>query len=169
MAPFGEFNGWNKLSFLPDRWHPPWSTPTNPGEARARYAFARCWIGIDEIVSRLERTRSEHGGDLNTVFISTNGDQKWIDDVRAALKGPRGVGWKVVTSRDLKLDWQQQGVDMAIGAFLLFGFGSLRRVRLASRRGGVDAISSAFWWQIWNLPQEGMFSLATASAPYLPQ
>ena len=119
IAPFGEFNGWNKLSFLPDRWHPPWSTPTNPGEARARYAFARCWIEIDEIVSRLERTRSEHGEGLETVFISTNEDQKWIDEVRAALDGPRGVGWKVVTSRDLKFDWQQQGVDMAVGAPIL--------------------------------------------------
>lgn len=120
MAPFGEFNGWNKLSFLPDRWHPPWSTPTEPGEARARYAYERCWIDIPAIVSRLERTRSEHassGSDLDTVFISTNGDKEWIKSVREALRGPPGVGWNVVTSKDLNLDWQQQGVDMAIGEF----------------------------------------------------
>jgi len=49
------------------------------------------------------------------VFVSTNGDMKWIESLREALKGPRGVGWNVVTSKDLELDWQQQGVDMAIG------------------------------------------------------
>lgn len=116
MAPFSEFNGWNKLSFLPDRWHPPWSMPTEPGEARRRYAFARCWIEIDDIVSRLKQTRVEHGASLHTVFISTNADGQWIDDLKAALKGPRGVGWNVVTSKDVTLDWQQQGVDMVIGA-----------------------------------------------------
>lgn len=119
MAPFGEFNGWNKLSFLPDRWHPPWSTPTEPGEARAKYAYERCWIDTAEIVARLSRTRVEHAAStaapLETVFLSTNGDEKWVEEVREALKGPKGVGWRVVTSRDLKLDWQQQGVDMAVG------------------------------------------------------
>lgn len=121
MAPFGEFNGWNKLSFLPDRWHPPWSTPTEPGEARSKYAYERCWIDTAEIVARLARTRAEHAASttapLETVFLSTNGDEKWVEEVREALKGPSGVGWRVVTSRDLKLDWQQQGVDMAIGEF----------------------------------------------------
>lgn len=124
MASFGEFNGWNKLSFLPDRWHPPWSSPTEPGEARSRYAFERCWIDIDAIVARLEQIRSERAllpggekGELDTVFVSTNGDMTWIESLREALKGPKGVGWNVVTSKDLQLDWQQQGVDMAIGEF----------------------------------------------------
>lgn len=145
MAPWGEFNGWNKLSFLPDRWHPPWSTPTEPGKAREHYAFERCWVDTAAIVERLERTRTEHeifasenqdgnAGEkkkrvpLQTVFISTNGDDAWIKEVKDILEGAKD-GWKVVTSKDLVLDWQQQGVDMAIGELKLsLHILSLRRI-----------------------------------------
>ncbi|KAF8312144.1 hypothetical protein DL93DRAFT_2229267 [Clavulina sp. PMI_390] len=174
IAPWGEFNGWNKLSFLPDRWHPPWSTPTEPGEARRLYAYERCWIDIPAIVDQLERTRSDHKNvhhkkdnnnqhkmgdgeepeELHTVFVSTNADDTWAEELREALKGPKGVGWRVVTSRDLKLDWQQAGVDMAIDmeiaargeVFIGNGFSSMSstvtRIRLVR---GIPVANTRFW------------------------
>lgn len=54
---------------------------------------------------------------LKDVYVSTNGDAEWVEDLKKAL---RKEGWrKIATTRDLELTWEEGGVDGAIGEFSL--------------------------------------------------
>ncbi len=109
MSTFANFEGWNRLPFLPD----PWSPPEAPN-ARQKYALDRCWVEIPAIHSRLETLRKQHPElSLDRVFLATNGKPDWVVELKKVLaKG----GWDtVVTTRDLDLDWQESGVENAIG------------------------------------------------------
>ena len=49
--------------------------------------------------------------------MSTNGKEEWVANLKKALMKD---GWdSVMTTRDLKLTWEESGVDSAIGEFLL--------------------------------------------------
>lgn len=116
------FEGWNQLDFLPDRFtstaatHEPneFDPATDP---RARYVISRCWLEIDAIVQRLRALKKEYTGELKLkqVYVSTNGKEEWVGQLKRALMKD---GWdKVMTTRDLKLSWEESGVDSAIGEF----------------------------------------------------
>lgn len=108
LASFANFEGWNLLPDLPDRFNP----PSGGGDARTEYGFTRCWIEISAIVSRLDSLREEYG-DLDRVFVSTNGDEDWVRELKVALYAR---GWvRVITTADLTLSWKQASVDSAIG------------------------------------------------------
>ncbi|KAF9508504.1 hypothetical protein BS47DRAFT_1397736 [Hydnum rufescens UP504] len=106
---FASFEGWNHLPFLPNQFNPP-----SDSVSRAQYVLNRCWIEIDNIVKRLDKLREEHpDADLNNIFISTNGPAEWLEELKKRLWEK---GWQtVITSQDLELSWQEQGVDNAVG------------------------------------------------------
>ncbi|KAF9506721.1 hypothetical protein BS47DRAFT_1321678 [Hydnum rufescens UP504] len=108
MSTFADFEGWNRLPFLPD----PWNAPSDPAD-RVQYALNRCWIEIDDVVKRLDKLREEHlDANLDKIFVSTNGTPEWLEELKKRLWAK---GWRsVVTTRDLKLSWQERGVDNAV-------------------------------------------------------
>ena len=111
MAGWAEFEGWNRLPFLRDRFVP----PSDDGE-RKRYMVSRCFIEIDAIVARLRALRTEHPKiKLEHVFVSTNADHEWTDLLKATL---RREGWEsIVSTLDLTLTWEESGLDSAIGMY----------------------------------------------------
>lgn len=111
LGPWGVFDGWNQLSFLPDRFDPSSST-----SSRSDYLISRCWVDIDAIVSRLSALRKEYPKEtLDKVYVSTNEDEKWLKELEEKLKED---GWKQVSSTmELELGWEEMGVDNAIGAY----------------------------------------------------
>ena len=72
VRPFGEF----EQTIVPPRSMAPSMVDVYQSRRSSRSILFCCWFEIDKIVSRLERTRSELGDGLETVFISTNEDQK---------------------------------------------------------------------------------------------
>ena len=109
VSTFASFEGWNRLPFLAD----PWSPPQAP-DARKTYALNRCWIDIPAVLSRLEALRKQHSELLlDRVFLSTNAQPDWIAELKGVLTKN---GWKtIVSTRDLHLNWQENGVENAIG------------------------------------------------------
>lgn len=124
---WADFEGWNMLDFLPDRFEPPGpphypnangSTVDPTTDRRALYMIPRCWLEIDPIVKRLTQLKLEYAEELHlqTVYISTNGRAEWVDSLKKALIQS---GWQTVLStHDLELSWEEGGVDGAIGSFL---------------------------------------------------
>ena len=106
MAGWAEFEGWNLLPFLRDRFNPPLD--------REPYLVSRCWIEMDVIVARLRELRIEYPkAKLERVFVSTNADREWTDKLKTTLLRE---GWKsIVTTPDLKLSWEETGIDNAVG------------------------------------------------------
>ena len=118
---FAEFECWNMLDFLPDRFiYPtklrPFGTNVDPKtDPWAVYLTPRCWLEIDPIVQRLAQLRHEHANEtrLRRVYISTNGDTEWVNALRKALLES---GWEsVFSTHDLQLTWKESGVDSAVG------------------------------------------------------
>ncbi|KAF8312137.1 hypothetical protein DL93DRAFT_2229261 [Clavulina sp. PMI_390] len=126
ISEHGEFNGWAHLTadssrVLPnaDAWHPPW--------ARKQYAFDRCFIDdVHRIARKLDSVRHTRvrdpyfadasRGDLDTLFVATDAEEDWIEDLKAIL-APRG--WDVITSWDLELSARERGVSTAINMEIL--------------------------------------------------
>jgi hypothetical protein len=118
-----EFECWNMLDFLPDRFiyptklHPFDTNVDSKNGPWATYLISRCWPEIDTIVKRLIQLRDEHAGEmrLRRVYISTNSDTEWANSLKKALLRS---GWEAVFStHDLKLAWKESGVDSAIGEY----------------------------------------------------
>lgn len=81
--------------------------------------FARCWLEIDAIVRRLTELKREYaeaeggGVRLRRVYVSTNGENEWVKLLKEALVA---AGWtSVFSTSDLKLTWEESGVESAIG------------------------------------------------------
>ncbi|KAF8312145.1 hypothetical protein DL93DRAFT_2082576 [Clavulina sp. PMI_390] len=126
FAGWAEFEGWNKLHFLPDPYVAPspmvfplsngsmpsdFDFDTNP---RAQYLLSRCWLEIDAIVQRMLHLKQEYADTmrLDKIYVSTNGREEWVEGLKTALIAS---GWTTVwTTRDLKLTWEESGVDSAI-------------------------------------------------------
>jgi hypothetical protein len=113
MGPWGVFDGWNQLPLLPDQFEP----PTDQGEGpRSEYLIKRCWVDIGPIVGRLEQLRKNYPKEkLDKIYVSTNEDEKWLQELEKALEAQGG--WRSIKSTlDLDLTWEESGVDNAIGA-----------------------------------------------------
>jgi hypothetical protein len=134
---WADFEGWNLLDFLPDRFEPP-GPPHHPNingttvdpttDPRALYMIPRCWIEIETIVERLTQLKLEYADklQLRKVYISTNGRTEWVDSLKKALLDS---GWQsVLSTHDLELSWEEGGVDSAIGAFLNFPHAHVRHL-----------------------------------------
>lgn len=148
LGPWGVFDGWNQLSFLPDHFE-----PSSSSLSRSDYLVSRCWIEHDAIVARLAALRQEYPNEtLDKVYVSTNEDQKWLGELEEKLKAD---GWKQVSSTlELELTWEESGVDNAIDMelasrghiFIGNGFSSFTstvvRLRLVD---GTPAKYTRFW------------------------
>ncbi|KAG8856913.1 hypothetical protein FRB96_006176 [Tulasnella sp. 330] len=108
------FTSWNQFSHLPDRFTPPAgggfgkTTPEN----LAIY-LKHCWPDAEHVIQKLNEIRYSNGrGNLETIFILTNGDKIWLDDLKLQLSQD---GWSnVVTSKDLRLTAGESEVDGAV-------------------------------------------------------
>lgn len=159
---WANFEGWNMLEFLPDQFKAPGpkhlpfangSSPIDPDtDPRAQYMIPRCWLEIDTIIKRMTDLKLEYANELRLtkVYISTNGLPEWVDKLKNALLNS---GWtSVISTHDLKLTWEESGVDSAIGT-------SVCRPQSVYS----DFSSTTFPEQIWSSRQEGRYSLGMAS------
>ncbi|KAF7360688.1 SH3 and PX-domain-containing 3 [Mycena venus] len=162
-----DYNAWNQLGTpgiassapadyvwpaLPDYLNVP------EGQSRKDAAFHHCWPSPEVIVARAHTVREEAASgawftpqDLQKIYISTNGDRSWVNNLAALLKAD---GWDVSGSFDMKLTQEElavaQAVDMSVltsaESFIGVGFSSLSsnvvQIRLA---GGRDPRTNHFW------------------------
>lgn len=120
-----DWNGFNKFATLPDKFHVPHDGEGGHAtEVSMQYYFQRCFPTIEQITERVRQVLADqkktYGGtnELKRVYIMTNGDKAWLNDLKKALMGIRK--WDSVTSsRDLRLGWEAkpvaQAVDMLVG------------------------------------------------------
>lgn len=118
-----DWNGFNKFAALPDKFR----VPHNDGEvteANMQYYLERCFPSIERMMARVRevlRDQQKTYGDtraLKRVYIMTNGEEAWLNALKAALAGVHA--WDSVTSsRDLELSWEAkpvaQAMDMLVG------------------------------------------------------
>ncbi|KAH7103435.1 hypothetical protein BKA62DRAFT_768849 [Auriculariales sp. MPI-PUGE-AT-0066] len=103
------FASWNLLRDLHDKF--------TPGAAEELY-LRSCWPEVGQIVDRLHKIRAQHdhregaGHELENVFIMTDGQRAWVNELMLALHED---GWRTVTSSlDLVLDPVEQSVNTAV-------------------------------------------------------
>ena len=120
------FNAFNQFPEFRDGWAP----PQGEDDARMAVYLRRCLPSVEQIVEKVADVRaSGAGAGLRAVYVMSNGDRAWLDELAAALRAMPG-GWDAVaTSRDLVLTPEQkyvsQTLDMLIGqrAQVLIGNG----------------------------------------------
>lgn len=119
------FNAFNQFDGFLD----PWEGPQGSDDARMAVYLRRCVPTIEQIVDKVEAVRrSAAGQGLRNIYIMTNGERAWLEELKQALR--QSHSWdKIATSRDMTLSWEQkyvsQTVDMLIGqrAQVLIGNG----------------------------------------------
>lgn len=126
------FNGFSQFEGLLDRFEVPpgggWGENTK--ENYGIYGH-HCYPTIEQIVEKVAEVREDatamaatfsgetaSGYSLKKLFIMTNGEHDWIEELKDSLR--EMGGWEtVVASNDLRLNWDQkfigQAIDMAIG------------------------------------------------------
>ncbi|KAI0340141.1 hypothetical protein BDW22DRAFT_1334794 [Trametopsis cervina] len=124
------FNAFNEFDIFPD----PWVAPQGSEDERMDVYRRRCKPTIEQIVEKVEQVRgSDAGKELKSVYVMTNGDKEWLEELKRALWA-RYPGWeRIATSRDMKLTLEEkyvaQAADMYIGeraqVFIGNGFSSL--------------------------------------------
>lgn len=113
------FNAFNAFDGFPDPWTPPHSSTSDKSDRMALYS-RRCKPSIPQIVDKVEEARrSSAGRGLKDVYVMTNADPAWLDELKAALRAQWG-GWeRIATARDLRLTWEEkyvsQTMDMLVG------------------------------------------------------
>lgn len=119
------FNAFNQF----DGFVEPWESPSGSDDERMAVYLRRCVPTIQQIVEKVEEVRLSKAGDgLRNIYIMTNGDRAWLDELKHALQ--RAYPWeRIATSRDMVLTLEQkyvsQTADMLIGqrAQVLIGNG----------------------------------------------
>ncbi|KAG2144520.1 hypothetical protein DEU56DRAFT_790022 [Suillus clintonianus] len=155
-----DWNGFNQFSALPDKFRVPtdggWGETT---EANTNMYFKACYPTIEQIVEKvrdvLADQRRLYGSakELKSVYVMTNGDVEWLHQLKEALMQVKK--WNaVVTSKDLKLNWEAkpvaQAVDMLIGqraqVFIGNGFSSLTsNIVMLRKLGDLPPEDTRFW------------------------
>ncbi|KAI0789484.1 hypothetical protein C8Q75DRAFT_765893 [Abortiporus biennis] len=115
-----EYNAYNTFPELPDKLVPPEGSGWGSSTPQAREIYWKhCLPTIDQIVERVEEIRkTKEGEGLRNIFIMTNGDKTFIQELTTALR--KASNWNMISSsRDVRLNWEQkfvaQAVDMLIG------------------------------------------------------
>ncbi|KIK49046.1 hypothetical protein CY34DRAFT_797425 [Suillus luteus UH-Slu-Lm8-n1] len=155
-----DWNGFNQFSALPDKFRVPtdggWGETT---PANTKTYLKACFPTIEQIVEKVRQVLDDQkrlygsGKELRSVYVMTNGDVEWLQQLREALlrvKRWDGIG----TSRDLELGWEAkpvaQAVDMLIGqraqVFIGNGFSSLTsNIVMLRMAGNVPPEDTRFW------------------------
>jgi hypothetical protein len=106
------FYNWNLLPFLPDKLHS--HSRRKDNEQRI---LERCWPSADQIRARVEQAKRSYeavtvGPELSVLYVMSNDHTDWIEGLKEAFMQD---GWRrVVMSRDLMLNPQQQDVSVAV-------------------------------------------------------
>jgi len=120
-----DFNGFNQFAALPDKWTVPSDVSAGDiTEAKTNLYLKSCFPSVEQIVEKVKKVLADqrhiHGStnELKRVFVMTNGDAEWLQQLKEALMQVKK--WDaVITSRDLQLSWEAkpvaQSVDMLIG------------------------------------------------------
>ncbi|KAM6496676.1 hypothetical protein JOM56_007149 [Amanita muscaria] len=150
-----QFNGFNQFDELPDKFRVPpgggWgeNTPENFETYRQH-----CYPPVSQIVEKVLDVKRKVPG-LNRVYIMTNGDRAWIDELTRALQQQSSKKWKTISSsRDLTLTWEQKfvahAVDMYVAqrahAFIGNGWSSLTSNAVMLRMAGKHDPNTTFFW-----------------------
>ncbi|KAI0640151.1 hypothetical protein C8Q77DRAFT_1153040 [Trametes polyzona] len=114
----------------------------------------RCFPSVDEIAAKVAQVRATpEGGHIRKLYIMTNGDQAFIDELKTALWA-LGEWDAVSSSRDMVLNWEQkyvaQAVDMLVAqraqVFIGNGFSTLTSGAVMMRiANGFPSRSTRFW------------------------
>ncbi|KAL6307747.1 hypothetical protein BKA93DRAFT_727123 [Sparassis latifolia] len=145
------YTGYNSFPDLPDKF----VVPTDPTtEARLPLYLQNCYPTIREIVQRVQEVRATPAGrGLMYIYIMTNGDTAWVDQLKRALRAT-GVWANIASSRDLVVNHEERyvkhAVDMLIGqraqVFVGNGFSSMSGLIVMLRMAnGLSADSNRFW------------------------
>ena len=130
------FNAFNMFPDFFDQWIPPQGRP----EDRMAVYLKRCLPTIEQIVEKVEIVRKSRAGKgLKNIYIMTNGHERWLDELKTALRDAHD--WELIaSSRDTTLTPEQryvsQTMDMLIGqrAQVLIGNGVSCIIRLSCGR-----------------------------------
>lgn len=110
--------GFNAFNSFPD-FVDPWVPPQGTEEERIAHYLKRCLPTIEQIVEKVESIRASRAGEgLQNIYIMTNGDREWLNDLKAALRSAHS--WNLIaTTRDLiftpEEKYVSQTMDMLIG------------------------------------------------------
>ena len=113
------YYSWNLLESLPDHFDPPagGEMGNNTPENIEKY-LEHCWPTSEALLQKIHDAREEyiekspHGTRVDIMFILTNDVGDWVDALKRELL--KDGYHTIVTSRDLVLDQEQVGVNMAI-------------------------------------------------------
>lgn len=104
------FNGWNQLDFLPDRF-----TPPTDEKARDDLYLHRCAPTMSEILEKIRQSHAAWTGTdrIDTIFLMTNEKGPWLKELKEKLYA---AGWtNIISSRDLTfITVEEQEVAMAV-------------------------------------------------------
>jgi hypothetical protein len=118
------FYGWNLLPELPDPFNAPplkFEGGHAPPETHEAYK-TRCLPTNEYILQKVADSKAAWENNasrgeerrLDVLFIMTNAKKDWIEEFKQSLKDA-GAGWRqVVTSKDIVLDFEETGVNMAV-------------------------------------------------------
>ena len=110
-----DFNAFNRFPEFVD----PWERPEGPDHHRMDVYLRRCVPTVEQIVEKVGEIRASHAGQgLRNIYIMTNGDVQWLDELKKALRQVHA--WEhIATSRDMVFTWEEkfvsQSMDMMIG------------------------------------------------------
>ncbi|TFK51148.1 hypothetical protein OE88DRAFT_1660494 [Heliocybe sulcata] len=112
------FYGWNQLPVHLDKFTPPpgGSWGENIPENIAFY-LEHCYPNFDAIVQKIQDTKNSYINNgtnrvLDVMYLLTNADNQWVNNFKDVMMSQ---GWStIVTSKDLVLDDEQIGVNMAV-------------------------------------------------------
>ncbi|OSX66839.1 hypothetical protein POSPLADRAFT_1129442 [Postia placenta MAD-698-R-SB12] len=117
LAEWGStYVGFNSFHSFPDTLQVP---PDTKGADRKNIYQSHCYPEIAQIVRKVQEVRrSEAGQGLRHMYVMTNGEEPWVQQLKAALA--REGHWdSIATSRDIIVNAEQkyvkQAVDMLIG------------------------------------------------------
>lgn len=105
-----DFNTFNRFDGFAD----PWVKPQLGLEERMPLYMQRCWPTVDQIVAKVAAVRrTEAGRGLGNVYVMTNGDERWLAELKHALWAEHP--WeRIATSRDLVWTWEQKFVSQTM-------------------------------------------------------
>ncbi|KAG8220783.1 hypothetical protein J3R82DRAFT_2215 [Butyriboletus roseoflavus] len=108
---------WNAFNSFPE-FHDKFDPPTDGGwgetsEKNMKLYLKRCYPSVEQIVEKVRQVRMEAANPLRHLYIMTNGETPWVEELKSALGND--MGWdQISSSRDLEVTWEQKFVAHAL-------------------------------------------------------